>query len=173
MSSTGYMILYPGGFPGDGASSSANASQELQISSTAAGSNKPKLARSRLAFDSATDEHWYFQFKMPGDYASGGTLRGSQSTAATSGNVLWKAGIGEASGDNSNDGFNAADNSAATAASGTANTEVEFTIALTMTSIAANDPVTIFFGRDADDGSDTVNANDVYLNELTFEYTTT
>jgi hypothetical protein len=41
-----------------------------------------------------------------------------------------------------------------------------------MTSIAANDPVTLFIGRDADNGSDTVNSNDVFLYSLTFEYTT-
>jgi hypothetical protein len=169
---TGYLLLFPGGYGSDGTANSVAAAPELQVSSTAAASNKPKLHRMRLAFDQTTDEHWFFGFKMPGDYASGGTLRGSFSTTATTGTVLWKAGIGEASGNNSDDSFLAADLSgggSGDSVSGTANTEVEFTIGLTMTSIAANDPVTLFIGRDADSATDST-AADVYLNSLTLEY---
>lgn len=170
---TGFVHLFPGGYAPDGSGSGNNsAALDYQVSSGTQTTNTPKLSRMRLLFDPATDEHWLFGFKMPGDYASGGTLRGSMSSAATSGNVIWKGGIGEASGANSDDLFLAADVSSATAVSGTAETEVEFTISLTMTSIAANDPVTLFVGRDADNASDTVNSNDVYLYSLTFEYTT-
>lgn len=169
MANNATIILYPGGFGGDNTTNSVNADEEIQVSSTAAGSNKPKLFRQRLAFDPSTDEHRWFQFKMPLNYSTGGTLRGSMSAnAAVSTNVVWKAGIGEASGNNSDDGFLAADTTTI-ALSGTANQEVEFTIALTMTSIAANDPVVIFFGRDADNGSDTENTNDVHLYSLNFE----
>ncbi len=170
---TGYIFLYPGGFGGDNTSGSANATEELQVSSTAAGSNKPKLHRCRLNFDASTDQHRWFQFKVPGDYASGGTLRGSFATTATDNTkkVVWKAGIGEASSDNSNDGFNAADtNGTGTADSATANLEVEFTIDLTMTSIVANDPVVIFFGRDADDATNDTVTVAASLYELTLEY---
>ena len=171
---TGYVLLFPGGY-GPDASGTGNNSAALDylVSTGTQTTNTPKLSRLRLAFDSATDEHWMFELKMPGDYSSGGTFRGSVATAATTGNIIMKAGIGESSGTNTDDVFLAADVSSAIAASGTANTEVEFTITLTMTSIAANDPVVLFIGRDADNSSDTVNSNDVYLYDLTMEYTTT
>lgn len=171
---TGYLHLFPGGFPPDGSGSGNNAAAlSSEVSTGTQTTNTPKVTRLKLLFDPATDEHWLSQFIMPGDYASGGTLRGKFKSAATSGNLVMKAGISEATGAVTDDVFLAADVSAATATNGTAHVETEFTIALTMTSIAANDEVVLFIGRDADNASDTINSNDVELTSLTFEYTTT
>ncbi len=170
--STGYIILFPGGLAPDGSGSGNNtAALNYTVSTGTQTSNTPKVANFSLLFDPTTDEHWMFHFQLPGDYASGGTLRGKIRSAAITGNVIMKAGISESTGDVTNDVFLAADLSSAIAVSGTANQEVEFTITLTMTSVAANDNIVVFIGRDADNASDTVNNNDVELDVLNFEYT--
>ncbi len=170
---TGYILLFPGGTAPDGSGTGNNSAALSYVVSTGTQTaNTPKVSRLILSFDATTDEHWLFQFQMPGDYGSGGTFRGKIKSAATTGNVIMKGGISESTGDVTDDLFLAADTSAATAVSGTANTEVAFTITLTVTNIAANDEVVIFIGRDADNASDTVDANDIDLTSLTFEYTT-
>lgn len=172
---TGYLILFPGGFAPDGSGSGNNtAALSYEVSTGTQTTNTPKVSRLKLLFDPTTDEHWEFQFKMPGNYASGGTLRGQIGVNAVSpGNVIMKAGISESSGNRTDDLFLAADVSSAIAMPATANQGTEFTITLTMTSIAANDEVVVFGGRDADNASDTVNSNDAELTSLNFEYTTT
>jgi hypothetical protein len=127
-----------------------------------------------LAFDATTDEHWMFGFLMPGDYLSGGTLRGCGNFAsATSGNAYMKAGQVTATAGSVSDFtaiFAAADLSAAVPAPGTAGLTVVFTITLTTTAMAANQPFRLFIGRDADNGSDTA-TGDFQLTDLTLEYT--
>lgn len=170
---TRYMALFPGGHATDGSGTGNDAAALSQeVSTGTQTTNTPKVTRFKLLFDPTTDEHWQFQFKMPGDYSSGGTLRGQIGVNAVSpGNVIMKAGISESSGNRTDDLFLAADVSGAIAMPGTANQGTEFTIALTMTSIVANDEVVLFIGRDADNASDTVNSDDVDLTSLTFEYT--
>lgn len=172
---TGYLPLFPGGFASDGSGTGNDlAALAFEVSTGVQTTNTPKVSRLKVSFDPTTDEHWLFQFKMPGDYASGGTLRGQIGVNAVSpGNVIMKAGISESSGNRTDDVFLAADLSSAITMPATANQGTEFTIALTMTSIAANDEVVIFIGRDADNVNDTVNANDVDMTSITFEYTTT
>lgn len=172
---TGYITLFPGGEATDATGTGNNpAALSYEVSSGTQTSNTPKVSRLKLLFDPTTDEHWVFQFKMPGDYASGGTLRGQIGVNAVSpGNVYMKGGISESSGDRTDDLFLAADSSGAIAMPATANQGTEFTIALTMTSIAANDEVVVFIGRDADNASDTVDSDDAQLTSLNFEYTTT
>lgn len=172
---TGYIFLFPGGFAPNGSGSGNNtAALSYEVSTGTQTTNTPKVSRLKLLFDPTTDEHWLFQFQMPGDYASGGTLRGKIGVnAASPGNVIMKAGISEATGNRTDDVFLAADLSSAVAMPSTANQVTEFTITLTMTDIAANDEVVLFIGRDADNASDTVNSDDVELTSLTFEYTTT
>jgi hypothetical protein len=172
---TGVILLFPGGFGPDGSGSGNNtAALSYEVSSGAQTSNTPKLSRMKLLFDPNTDEHWMFQFQMPTDYASGGALRGKVAVASVSpGNLIMKAGIAEASGNRTDDVFLAADLSSAITMPATASQEVEFVITLTMTGIAANDEVIVFIGRDADNGSDTVNSFDAELTSLSLEYTTT
>lgn len=170
---TGRIIIFPGGFAPDGSGAGNNtAALSYEVSTGTQTVNTPKVTRHKLLFDFATDEHWMFQFKMPGDYVSGGTLRGQIGVNAVSpGNVIMKGGASESTGNRTDDVFLAADVSAAIAMPATANQGTEFTIGLTMTSIAANDEVILFVGRDANNASDTVNANDVELTSLNLEYT--
>jgi hypothetical protein len=171
----GYVVLFPGGHAPDGSGTINNtAALSYEVSTGTQTTNTPKVTRLKLLLDPTTDEHWMFQLKMPGDYASGGTIRGQIGVNAVSpGNVIMKGGISESTGNRTDDLFLAADVSSAIAMPGTAQQGTEFTIALTMTSIAANDEVVLFVGRDADNVSDTVNANDAELTSLNFEYTTT
>lgn len=167
------IILFPGGFAPDGSGTINNtAALSQEVSTGTQTANSPKVTRHKLLFDPATDEHWMFQFKMPADYVSGGTLRGQIGVNAVSpGDAIMKGGISESTGDRKDDVFLATDVSAAIAMPATANQGTEFTIALTMTNIAANDEVVVFIGRDADNASDTVNSNDVELTSLNFDYT--
>lgn len=167
------IILFPGGFAPDGSGTGNNtAALSQEVSTGTQTTNSPKVTRHKLLFDPTTDEHWMFQFKMPADYVSGGTLRGQIGVNAVSpGNVIMKGGISESNGDRKDDIFLAADVSSAIAMPATVNQGTEFTIALTMTNIAANDEVVVFIGRDADNASDSVNSNDVELTSLNLDYT--
>lgn len=167
------IILFPGGHAPDGSGSGNNtAALSQEVSTGTQTTNTPKVTRYKLLFDPTTDEHWEFQFKMPDNYVSGGTLRGQIGVNAVSpGNVIMKGGISESNGNRTDDLFLAADVSSAIAMPATANQGTEFTIALTMTNIAANDEVVVFIGRDADNGSDSVNSNDVELTSLNLDYT--
>ena len=172
---TAYIQLFPGGFAPDGSGTGNNtAALSYEVSTGTQTTNTPKVSRMKLLLDPTTDEHWMFQFKMPGDYSSGGTLRGQIGVGAVSpGDVIMKAGISESTGNRTDDVFLAGDVSSAIAMPATANQGTEFTIPLTVTSIAANDEIVVFIGRDADNASDTVNADDVELTSLNLEYTTT
>jgi len=174
---TGYVILFPGGFATDSSGSGNNAgTPQFTVSGGTQTTNTPKAAFLSIALDPTTDEHWLFQFPIPSNWASGGTLRGKLRCGATSGNVIMKAGavpILDSSTDIDVAVFNAADVSSAIAAPGTAGQPIEFTIALTTTGFTANALVLAFCGRDADNGSDTMNSNDAEILSLVFEYTTT
>lgn len=171
---TAYLNLFPGGTAPDGSGTGNNtAALSYVVSTGAQTTNTPKATFLELLFDAATDEHWMFSFQMPGDYASGGTLRGKiKSATVSAGNAIMKAGISPSTGAVNDDLFNAGDLSSAVALPATAEQEVEFTIALTVTSVVANGRVVVFVGRDADNASDTA-TGDVKLTSLNFEYTTT
>jgi hypothetical protein len=137
-------------------------------------SNTPKATKTVAKFDAATDEHLMWGFLLPANYGSGGTIRLKwRAATATSGNVIWKAGIVPST-DNSTDDsavvFNAADLSSASAAPGTLGRTVEVTITLTVTNVAATKQVVVFIGRDADNGSDTM-SGDAILLSARLEYT--
>jgi hypothetical protein len=174
---TGYVTLpIPGGIAPDGSGTINNpATPEGMISSGSQTSNSAKVSRIWLLFDPATDEHWMWAFTLPGDYASGGTIRLTFSTKGTSANVVvWKAAAAiQVVGTTDSD---AAVFDTVVTANGTPSTtqgvQTQTTLALTMTNAAANRPCVIMIGRDADNGSDT-NASDACLQEAGFEYTTT
>ena len=172
---TGYIFLFSGGHAPDGSGTGNNsAALSYVISTGAQTTNTPKASFLELLFDAATDEHWMFSFIAPGDYSSGGTLRGKiKSATVSAGNAIMKGGISPAAANSRNDDvFNAADLSAAIALPATAEQEIEFTITLTVTNVAANTEVVVFIGRDADNASDTA-TGDIKLTTLNFEYTTT
>lgn len=174
---TGTIILFPGGVGPDGTGSgNDSAALTMDVSAGTQTTNTPKATALKLAFGDAVDQHWMFNFLLPGDYASGGTLRGKlKMETATTGNVIMKAGqVTTIDGSTDDDAvvFAAGDLSAAIAAPGTQGQTVEFTIALTATNMAANRKIALFIGRDQDNGSDTMTGK-AELVGLNFEYVTT
>lgn len=174
---TGYIALFPGGQAPDGSGTVNNAAAlSYEVSAASQGSNSPKVSQLKLLFDGATDEHWMFQLLLPGDYASGGTLRGKvKFTSATTGTAIMKAGQVTTTDDSTDDdalAFGTADVSSSISAPGTQGRTAEFTIALTTTGMAAGRKCVIFIGRDPDNASDDI-ATDLELLALNLEYTTT
>ena len=174
---TGYIFLFPGGVATDGSGTGNNtAALSYEVSAATQTTNTPKVTQLKLLFDGATDEHWMFSFLIAGDYSSGGTLRGEvKFTSATTGNAIMKGGQVTTVTDSTDDDaltFAAGDVSAAVAADATQGQTTPFTIALTTTSMLANDKCVVFIGRDPDNASDTI-TTDLELLALTLEYTTT
>jgi len=164
----------PGGSAPDGTGAGNNpATLERNVSSGVQTANTPKVAYSQLLFDQATDEHWLWQFRIPQNYGSGGSVKLTWGAKVTAGNVVWKAGIVAADPgvDNmSTSVFVAADAAAAAAVPGTVGQVTETTVTLTMTDVSAGDLVVLFVGRDADAGTDTA-AGDATLVAAEFLYT--
>ena len=173
---TGYLQLFPGGCATDGSGSGNNtAALSYEVSTGTQTTNTPKATQLKLLFDATTDEHWCFTFAIPGDYSSGGTLRGvAKFTSATTNNAIMKAGqvtSVDASTDDDAVVYAAADVSGSIAAPGTQGQTVTFTIALTATNMAASRKCALFIGRDPDNASDTA-TGDLELLTLVLEYTT-
>jgi len=164
----------PGGSAPDGSGAgNSPATLERNVSSGVQTANTPKVAYSQLLFDQATDEHWLWQFRIPQNYGSGGSVKLTWGAKVTAGNVVWKAGIVAADPgvDNmSTSVFVAANTAAASVVPGTAGQVKEDTITLTMTDVSAGDLVVLFVGRDADAGTDTA-AGDATLVAAEFLYT--
>jgi hypothetical protein len=132
----------------------------------------------QLLFDPTTDEHAYWTFRMPANYASGPVLKLQWKANATTGDVVWVgrlAAITPADADTPNEKALASANSTTTSVNATeARRLVETSITLTNAdNVAAGDEVTLLVHRDADNGSDTLNSNDAELVTVTLEYTTT
>ena len=173
---TGYILLFPGGTAPDGTGSVNNTSAlSYEVSTGTQTTNTPKRSILKLLFDGTTDEHWLFSLLNPGDYASGGTLRGKvKFTSATSGTAIMKGGqvsTIDSSTDDDAAVYAAADLSASITAPGTQGQTVEFSIALTTTNMLANRHISLFIGRDPDHASDTI-TTDLELIDLNFEYVT-
>lgn len=175
--SVAYIQLFPGGCAPDGTAGNATAAYSYETSTGTPPTNAPKVFQVKLLFDAATDEHWESQFLMPGDYASGGSLRGVfKMTSATSGNVKWKGAqcsTVDASTADSAKVYDTVVTAANVAAPGTLGQTASFTMDLTMTSAAANRNCCVFIGRDADDGTNDTATGDAELLSLEFYYTTT
>jgi len=166
------LLPIPGGIAPD-ESLNAAASVQRVTSSGSPPSDAPRVVYHQLRFDPGTDEHWLWPILLPGQYASGGTLRLFWGATVATGNVVWKAGI--ATGPSATDfdaiAFAATDTAAATAAPGTVGYNVETTIALTMTGAGPNQEAVLFVGRDANSASDTC-TGDACLRRAIFEFTT-
>lgn len=172
---TGYIVLFPGGVGPDNTGSGNNsAALSMDVSTGTQTTNTPKATALKLLFDGATDEHWTFSLQTPGDYVSGGTLRGHvKFTSATTGTAVMKAGqvsTTDSSTDDDATVFVAADVSGSISAPGTQGQTVEFTIALTTTNMGAEKLLRVFIGRDPDNASDDI-ATDLELMDLNLEYT--
>ena len=173
---TATLTLFPGGIAPDSSGTGNNtAALSYEVSAAAQTTNTPKATQLKLLFDGATDEHWLFSFLIPGDYSSGGTIRGTvKFTSATTGTAIMKGGQ-VTSVDSSTDDdaltFAAGDLSASISAPGTQGQTIGFTIALTTTNMAVNRKIVVFIGRDPDNASDTI-TTDLELLALNLEYTT-
>ncbi|MGE3835240.1 MAG: hypothetical protein AB7H43_10685 [Acidimicrobiia bacterium] len=174
---TGHVILPVAGayLPDGSGSGNAAARPTRTISSGTQTTNSAKVTLDELLFDPSTDQHAFWAFTLPSDYASGGTLRLTFSTRGTSANVVrWKAAAGILI-PGTTDG-DALVFDTVVGVDGTPSTTqgvtTQVTVALTMTNGAANRPIVIMVGRDPDHANDT-NANDAVLVAATFEYLTT
>lgn len=175
---TGFISLFPGGTAPDGSGAGNNtAALSYEVSAGVQATNTPKAMQLKLLFDAATDEHWMFAFLLPGDYASGGTLRGAfkmTSAQAAGADVQWKGSqvtTADAATD-VNKIFETAVTALVSVASDAAGLLRNFIIALTTTGMAANRKCVVFIGRDADAVADDA-AGDAELVVLTLEYVTT
>ena len=158
----------------DGSTNNAAAQFERIKSSASA----PSLHFVQLLFDPTTDEHAFWAFRMPANYASGPVLKLQWKGNATTGNVVWVgklAAVTPADTDTPNEKALGADNSATTGVNGTeARRLVETSITLTNAdSVVAGDWVVLCVFRDANNASDTLNSNDAELVAVSLEYTTT
>lgn len=158
--------------PPDG--SSNNAAPALQVYK---GSNSaPARFGMRAAFDPGTDEHLWWTFTMPDNYASGGTFRLLWAANATANAVVWGASVGAVTAGDADTFVEHAQAAATTAPANVNTTEArrvtETTIAPSMDSAAADDLITVCIYRDANNGSDTCTV-DAELLSVVLEYTTT
>lgn len=137
-----------------------------------------KVFYPRLIFKHTRIERCMWTFRMPADYASGGTLKLELQTAVTTaGDIVMQARVAAVTAADADTpqehAWAAAAASAAIANNATeAGRLIAGSVTLTMDSAAAGDLVTIQLFRDAAHASDTLDAT-VYAIVAAFEYTTT
>lgn len=145
-----------------------------RTSAAAATTNAFQLRWFTLDFDQTTDKATSWQFPVPADYSSGGTVMIQWHSTPTSGNVVWKTSIYVAtpgSSDIDTDAaFNTVDNFDVEAVPGTAGQFKNSSKALTSPGLAANRWAVLMVGRDANHASDDA-AGDVHLISVRFSYT--
>lgn len=130
-----------------------------------------------LDFDGAgsTVESAHWQFRMPTDYSSGGTLKLQWMANGTSNAVKWQAQVGAVTPADADTPLEHAYAAAATVTTNVNTTEArrltESSITLTMDSAAAGDLLQLVVFRDPSDAADTSTA-DAELIVAAFEYTT-
>ncbi len=121
-------------------------------------------------------EGCHFVFRLPGDYASGGTLRLQWMANATANAVKWQAELGAITPADADTPLEHAFAAAATVTTNVNTTEArrltESSITLTMDSAAAGDLIELYLFRDSADAADTATV-DAELIAAAFEYTTT
>jgi len=128
-------------------------------------------------FDAATDEHLWFQFRMPANYVSGGVIKLLWMANATTGTCRWGARLGAVTASDADTPLEHDQAAASTAGTATNATEArrlnETSITLAnLDSVAAADLVTVLVYRDADGTSGTDDLSvDAELITAAFEYT--
>lgn len=169
---TGTLILpIAGAILPDGSASNAAAQFQRTKSSAAA----PAAHFVELLFDATTDEHAFWSFRMPVDYASGLVCKLQWKANATTGTVNWVARLSATTAADTDTPNEHAFATANTATDNINTTEarrlVETSITMTNAdSVAAGDFCTLLVHRDPD--SDT-GAVDAELVAVSLEYTTT
>ena len=172
---TGSILLTPGAaiLPDGSSGNAAPALTRRQGTET-----NPKKHFLTLDFDAATDEHAWWTFRMPANYASGGDVKILWMANATANVVLWGARLGAVTASDADTPLEHAQASASTA-SGTVNatearrlTETSITLS-SLDSVAAGDLVFLLVYRDADGTAGTDSATvDAELIAVNFDYTT-
>lgn len=160
--------------PPDGSASNA-APQPQRVKGSETAPAKHYLA---YAFDAATDEHLWFAFRMPADYASGPVLKllwQTNDTGATE-SCVWGCRLGAvtpADADTPNEHASATAQTTTTDINTTeANRLIETSITISNAdSVAAGDLVFLLIYRDADNASDDL-SSDALLIAASLEYTT-
>lgn len=175
---TGTIILFPGPLTlPDGTTNNVFCQAQVVKSTGTEPTNAPDVYFTELLFDGTTDEHALFTFPLPADYSTGGTviIQWKRASGTGAADVVWKAAIaavtpGGTEVPNSKI-FNTV--STQTTAAGTTSQALQTTsITPNSDSAAAGDMMTVMVGRDADNGSDTLNAVDAQVTTVRFEYTT-
>ena len=171
---TGSVLLLPGAatFP-DGSASYVAAGLTRRQGTNA----DPKRHFLTCDFDGAgsTQEHTWFTFRLPADYASGGTLKLQWMANATTGDCKWQASVGAVTPSDADTPLEHAQAAAATVTTTVNATEArrlnESSITLTMDSAAAGDMISLCIFRNPADAADTMTV-DAELIAATLEYTT-
>lgn len=137
----------------------------------------PKKHFLALGFDGGgNQEHAWWTFRLPVDYASGGTLRIQWFLNATANAVKWQAQIGVVTPGDADTPLEHAEAAAATVTDNVNATEanrlVESSITLTMDSAAAGDLIFVVLFRNSADAADTA-TQDANVAACALEYTTT
>ena len=161
------------GYPPDDTAGSASADLTIQVTSDA---TDPQPRWPELAFDKDTDEHWYWAFMMPSNYASDPVLRVFWTANATAGGVTWGAHVlAITAGDSASiraeafDSANVVDDDAP----GTEYYPLYADISLSnANSVVAGDHVVLALFRDVSDEDDDMDADAIVLDcELRFTST--
>ena len=143
-------------------------------SAAAATTNTMQVRIFTLDFDQTTDEDTSWEFPVPANYLSGGTVLISWFATPTSGNVILKASVYVATASSSDidtsAAYNTVDTSGAVAVPGTSGQFKQTSIALTSPGLAAGRWASLTIGRDANAGGDTA-AGDVRVIGVSFQYT--
>lgn len=130
----------------------------VQSSSAVATTNTPKPTWKRLEFDQTTDQTAIWNLRLPSDWLSGLTVTLKWAAAVNAGNVVWKGGVAPCIDGTTSQiagTFVAGDLSATVAVPATIGLTKETGWALTTTGLTAGQFISVFVGRDADNGSDT------------------
>lgn len=170
---TGSILLsIAGATPPDG--STNNAAPEIIRVKGSASAPAPHFVEAR--FDAAADEHLWWQFRMPSDYASAPVVKLQWKANATANSCVWGCRLGAVTPADTDTPNEHATATAQTTTTATNTTEArrlnETSITITNTdSVAAGDWVALLVYRDADNGSDNL-AVDAELVAVTLDYTT-
>lgn len=141
-------------------------------SSAAATTNTPVPRWGRMELDQTTDQTFFYNFRLPSDYLSAPTLVVVWGAAVNAGNVVLKGGLAiDVNGTTSWTAlaYLAADLSSVVSAPATVGMTKETSWALTSTGLTAGMLISLFVGRDADNGSDTA-AGTAYVYAVELDY---
>lgn len=169
-----------GATPADGTGSGNDpAVASYSASAGAQTTNSPKVSLVTWAFGATTDSHAMWSFRMPENYASGGTLlleSACVSDQAAAAEVIWKAALAAVTPGASENLWSKVFGTVATGSAVFNAIEsgvvIQASVSPGLDSAAAGDMVTLFVGRDADHTMDDA-VGDVLLTAASLEYTTT